>query len=308
MANVTPREVKTILVATDLSMESVGAVTAATWLAGRLKAALHAAFVYEGVRERAEKAVPGLSGAQKKFALEEFGKFASTPTLSAATHHVRGGSPAREVLKVAKEVGADLVVVGRYGQSGLKRGRLGSIAERIVRESLVSVLVVPGGFGGEFRRVGVATDFDEGSDLALRRAGALCRVVGSKELGVLHAFAVPAGHHMIASWEDTCRRLKAVSDQLAAEQSQRVLGPGAGGLALRFRSEEGAEAEVVTRLASEEKLDVLVMGAQSRTRAAAALLGHTSEKVIQGAECAVWAEKAPDLAQGFLEAMKELLK
>lgn len=55
---------------------------------------------------------------------------------------VREGAPAQVTSDTAREVDADLVVVGSHGRTGLRRALLGSIAERIVRLSPVPVLVV----------------------------------------------------------------------------------------------------------------------------------------------------------------------
>ena len=53
------------------------------------------------------------------------------------------GVPDREVVRLASELGADLIVVGTHGRRGLARMILGSIADRIVRTSPVPVVVVP---------------------------------------------------------------------------------------------------------------------------------------------------------------------
>jgi len=53
----------------------------------------------------------------------------------------RDGSPGRAVVDVAKELNADLVVVGSHGRTGIKRFLLGSVAEKIVRLCECSVFV-----------------------------------------------------------------------------------------------------------------------------------------------------------------------
>lgn len=56
--------------------------------------------------------------------------------------HARlGRKPADEVLAVAEDVGADLIVVGSKGLTGLERAMLGSTSERIVREAGCTVEV-----------------------------------------------------------------------------------------------------------------------------------------------------------------------
>jgi nucleotide-binding universal stress UspA family protein len=42
---------------------------------------------------------------------------------------VRPGTPWREINDVAREIGADLVIVGTHGRRGVPRALLGSVAE-----------------------------------------------------------------------------------------------------------------------------------------------------------------------------------
>jgi nucleotide-binding universal stress UspA family protein len=56
--------------------------------------------------------------------------------------HARiGRKPADEILRLAHEVGAELIVVGSHGLTGLERLLLGSTSEQIVREAGCSVEV-----------------------------------------------------------------------------------------------------------------------------------------------------------------------
>jgi nucleotide-binding universal stress UspA family protein len=52
------------------------------------------------------------------------------------------GSPAREIVDHAVQTGADLLVMGTHGRSGVDRLLLGSVAERVVRTSPIPVLTV----------------------------------------------------------------------------------------------------------------------------------------------------------------------
>ncbi len=49
--------------------------------------------------------------------------------------HARIGKPAAAILAIAREVGADLIIVGSHGLTGLERLVLGSVSEKIVREA-----------------------------------------------------------------------------------------------------------------------------------------------------------------------------
>jgi nucleotide-binding universal stress UspA family protein len=56
--------------------------------------------------------------------------------------HARIGKPAAEILAVAKEIGADLIMIGSKGLTGVERFVLGSVAEKVVREAGCTVEVV----------------------------------------------------------------------------------------------------------------------------------------------------------------------
>ncbi len=49
------------------------------------------------------------------------------------TAHLLTGAPSREIVWLAANLEADLVVIGTHGRTGLKRALLGSVAERVVR-------------------------------------------------------------------------------------------------------------------------------------------------------------------------------
>ncbi len=57
---------------------------------------------------------------------------------------VAEGDPAEELLRRSRESGADLLILGTKGRSGLDRILLGSVAEKVTRNSVVPVLLVPG--------------------------------------------------------------------------------------------------------------------------------------------------------------------
>jgi len=52
------------------------------------------------------------------------------------------GSPSSEIVALAAKLGADLIVIGTRGRSGLAHVLLGSVAERTIRTASCPVLVV----------------------------------------------------------------------------------------------------------------------------------------------------------------------
>ncbi len=57
------------------------------------------------------------------------------------------GKAAGEILRVAERDSADLIVMATHGRTGVDRLILGSVAERVIRESPIPVLTVRGGRG-----------------------------------------------------------------------------------------------------------------------------------------------------------------
>src|SRR5262249_43226362 len=53
----------------------------------------------------------------------------------AVCHRLEEGTPADEILRVAQMVNADLIVMGTHGRRGLRRLLMGSVAEKVVRQS-----------------------------------------------------------------------------------------------------------------------------------------------------------------------------
>jgi nucleotide-binding universal stress UspA family protein len=55
---------------------------------------------------------------------------------------VASGNAAAEILNLAKQSRIDLIVMGTHGRKGVAHFFLGSVAERVLRESLVPVLTI----------------------------------------------------------------------------------------------------------------------------------------------------------------------
>src|SRR5262249_4698919 len=84
------------------------------------------------------------------------------------------GDPATGILEVEKEVGADLVVIATHGRTGLAHLILGSLEEKVVRESRCPVFTTHRGENlastEPFHRILVPVDIAERSATALTYA------------------------------------------------------------------------------------------------------------------------------------------
>ena len=55
---------------------------------------------------------------------------------------VRGGDPAQEIVAAARDAGADLIAMSTHGRGGLGRLIFGSVAEAVLREAKIPVLLM----------------------------------------------------------------------------------------------------------------------------------------------------------------------
>jgi universal stress protein A len=65
----------------------------------------------------------------------------SRPTVE-VTRQLAQGDPAAEILRVAREINCDMIVMGTHGLTGFKRLVMGSVAEGVTREAHCPVVIV----------------------------------------------------------------------------------------------------------------------------------------------------------------------
>lgn len=201
---------------------------------------------------------------EARLALEGFARSAADVTH--ATYVVEEGDPATTVLDVARRTGADLVVMGTHGRSGLQRLMLGSVAERVLRWSPIPVLTVRGteeGVGGILCPV----NNSEASRDALRAAAHLAAAM-KVELTLLHV-EEPSGARNI---EDVCAWVSE-HDRPACT--------------IRELRRAGDPAQEIIREARESGAQLLVIGAEHKPFFDSTVLGSTTVRVVRHAPCAV---------------------
>ncbi|HEY5593892.1 MAG TPA: universal stress protein [Nitrospiria bacterium] len=140
-----------ILLATDFSDFSNEALDYAVYLSRGFGADLYLLHVFEppffshsGVSLNVRPEVHQWIMEVKQEAQEKLGKLAEEVRHHGAKVHpiFKEGTPFVEILKVAGEIPADLIVLGTHGRTGLTHVLMGSVAERIVRKSSCPVFTV----------------------------------------------------------------------------------------------------------------------------------------------------------------------
>ena len=139
----------TILLATDGSEEAQLAATTAADLAEKTNSELHVVTVGAGLplyelpdyparfeevlREQRREAKEVLEQQAKR--IEESGR-------TVKKTHLREGRAEEEIVELAEEIGAGLIVMGSRGHGRLRRALLGSVSDAIVRHAHCPVTIV----------------------------------------------------------------------------------------------------------------------------------------------------------------------
>src|SRR5215204_3745848 len=139
-----------ILLATDGSEEAELAALRAVDLADATHSELHVAHV--GVVPIFLKSYPGTLGYERRLyeEIEEMSREllrkeswrVKAAGGTVAGSHLRMGQVALEIVALAEELQADLIVMGSRGLGGVRRALMGSVSDSVVRHAHCPVLVV----------------------------------------------------------------------------------------------------------------------------------------------------------------------
>ena len=270
-----------ILVCTDGSPDSEGAITAALNLAkttGSTVFLLEVLFYLAGYELQAPDTLAPpmvnmeLMQAQETAARErlEAWKTKAAGEGVLLTPRVRTGSSAYEgILEEVGESQPDLIIMGRHGYTGLTRLLMGSVTARVIGHSPCDVLVVPREVPLSFKRLLAASDGSPFSEAAWTAALSLAKTMGSDLIGV----AVAATDRDIPAATEVVRGLEAA----AAEQ----------GITLDTMIPMGRPEEGIVKAADFKAASLIIVGSHGRTGLKRLLMGSVAERVIGHAKCPV---------------------
>ena len=139
----------TILLATDGSKEAQLAATTAADLAEKTNSELHVVTVgpdlplYELPEHPAEfQVVLRENRRRAKEVLEQQAKRIEESGVSVKETHLLEGRADEEIVALAEEIGAGLIVMGSRGQGRLSRALMGSVSDAVVRHAHCPVTIV----------------------------------------------------------------------------------------------------------------------------------------------------------------------
>ena len=143
-------EVNKVLWPTDFSSSAEKALPYVTDLTQKYNAEIHVLYVIEDIahheswygdfdKSKVDKLMEWADKSAKKRLDQVCEKYLNSCPLY--IKHIAVGDPAQEILKLIEEEGVDLVVMASHGHKG--NYRVGSVTDKVVRNSPVPVTTVP---------------------------------------------------------------------------------------------------------------------------------------------------------------------
>jgi nucleotide-binding universal stress UspA family protein len=214
--------------------------------------------------------------------------------LSLARFEIADGKPHEVIVDKARQMGADLLVMGTHGVAGWKTLHLGSTTDKVLHVIEIPLLAIPDigkrePLRRKTKRILLAADLGYTSKETISYAVDLAKFFDA-ELDVLNVaypsddlFPGLGGFWAQADLSD----LKAELEQKRVEALEKFLPPSAlRNLKVKLAVKEGTPHEVIDQTARRRKVDLLVMGAEGQGKSGFGWIGSTTQKVLRMGACA----------------------
>jgi nucleotide-binding universal stress UspA family protein len=304
------RPLRTVLIGTSLGSESEQVVR--TGLAIARKTGARVVLVHALKLEPLPAALgigPFLEREQVALRTDELGRQIEKLSLSApelAGSSVRVGAPHRVLSEAARQVNADLIVVGATGSGPFAAELLGSTADRVLRQAFCPVLVVRGELPMPPRRVLAAVDLSTLSGDAFHCGlHLLAQIAGPDEMQIRAAYALSFLDAVAYRARTGGPPLDQVERSAAAELHRFVLENRPDASFHVDTSLRPGEARVeILRELEEHPADLLILGTHGAGGLDRLVMGSVASTLVRKAPCSVLVV-SPEAAleEGIAEAI-----
>ena len=212
---------------------------------------------------------------------------------------VRNGSPVDEILTVAEEIDADLIVLGSHGTGRAKRFLLGSVSDRVMEYATCSVLIVKKKKGEAAPpeiepganvpyRILLAYDNSDVSHEALKLCSSL-PLEASSEISVVSvmplitAYRQDVRQHINSIW---LQKKQIIQQEL--DSAVNSLQGVAANVSSQLREAENVSDEILNA-AEDAGSDLIMFGCKDKGAIKKLLRGSITRRMARYAECTVWA-------------------
>jgi nucleotide-binding universal stress UspA family protein len=215
---------------------------------------------------------------------------------------LRHGNAADAILAAAAAEDVDLLLIATHGRTGLARLRLGSVGDKLIKESPRPRLVVGPNVNIDLtayrlNRILVPLDGTELAELSLPIAKHLASKTGA-QIDLLRAVSItPVAHDPTMAGVDILTMITDEARDYLARTAASLEGHNVTTTLLMGSASEG----ILDHL-KENPVDLVIMASRGRTGLARAAMGSVTERVLQGPDPVLVFEPGEDQSRLFLEA------
>lgn len=192
---------------------------------------------------------------------------------------VTQGRPAERIVRLARGLEADLIVLSSHGEGGGAPGNLGSTTQQVLALAPGSVLVAPPETAAPVKRILVAVDGSLRSQSVLPEVAQLARFHGA-EVVLMHVVCEPKPTAILCSEQDLslarslASRLQVGAERYLTQLRERLFAEVAVVETLVLR--EADQRRALLDAASQRRADLLVLAAHGATCDAERLFGSVA--------------------------------
>lgn len=210
---------------------------------------------------------------------------AIVPPGGLSRQQVEKGKDFVAIIQRARQIRADLIVVGACSDHPPSGSSFGTTAQKLARKSSLPLLVVKQPYSSPYRRLLVATDLS----LASRQAMEVAMTVAPQaEIDLLHVHRFWGESRLSlagAGPEDRTHYRRQFETSVAGMVQEWLGKIDLGGRRVDLHVRQGNPAAVISHLAAEREADLVVMGTTGRSGLPYLLLGSVAETVLHTVPC-----------------------
>lgn len=216
--------------------------------------------------------------------LDEIGNLVSEDDIMVDTHLVEG-QPHEAITDRVDENDVDLVVMGRHGRSGLRERLLGTVTDRVLRQTNVPVLTVSSGntespTGVEYDNILITTDGSENAERAAPYGATIAQHVNAT-LHLLNVIDVQSEAGIFDAGgvtDEFIEQLETEGRKATERLTQHIDEPD---ITVQSSLMRGISHEAIDEYATKNGIDLIVMASTGESNLAGQSLGSVTDRVLR---------------------------
>lgn len=213
--------------------------------------------------------------------------------------HIKTGNALDEVLDLARNESASLVIAGRKKTSNGS----GIVSDRLSRHLPCDFLLVPENSAPKLNKIMVTTDFSEHASLAMKTAVDIQNQNENIEVLSAHLYEVPWGYTKSGKSFEEFADIMHNNAKTEMSKWSKQFPPTQPVLKLIQDSTQ----QTILDMANDHQVDLLVMGSKGQSKVSYSLLGSVTMKVMkENDDLPLLVVKLPGENLDFIDALKRI--